>query len=81
MIRRIAVSFSLISFAVCLMVGGWEAENPFTTTVIRAVEAMAVTLLVGLALGTMLQTMLDESVKMEREKLKSGRMKTDVNDR
>jgi hypothetical protein len=81
MIQRVAVSLSLIAFAVCLLVGGVEVGNPFTTTVLRALAAMAVTLVVGLILGAMLQAMLDESVKMEREKLKKNPAKPEANNR
>ena len=70
MIQRIAGALSLIAFAVCLLVGGLEADNPFSVTVIRALEAMACTLIVGLAVGAMAKIMLDENLRMEREKLK-----------
>ena len=51
---------SLVVFAVCLVMG-IRAENSFETTVERALEAMAVTLGVGLVVGTMAQKMLDEN--------------------
>jgi hypothetical protein len=79
MVSRIAASLALIAFAVCLLAGGLEAGNPFSTTVWRALAAMLTTLAVGLALGGMAKVMLGESVRMEREKLKQN--KPEANDR
>jgi hypothetical protein len=59
---RLAAILALIAFAVCLFAGGWQADNPFTTTVVRALAAMAVTFLVGLVVGHMAKTMLDENL-------------------
>jgi len=70
MIQRIAASLAMIAFAVCLLVGGLEAENPFSTTVWRALVAMIFTLFIGLILGTMAKAMLDENLRTEKEKLK-----------
>jgi hypothetical protein len=81
MIVRIAGSMSLIAFAVCLMVGGLEADNPFTTTVWRALAAMGTTLGVGLIVGTMAKAMIDESLRMEKEKLKNSTPKSPAGDR
>ena len=81
MVNRIAASMALISFAVCLLVGGVEAGNPLYTTVLRALEAMMTTLVVGLVVGAMAKAMLDESMKMEQEKLKKNPSKTAGSDR
>ena len=76
MVQRIAGCFSLITFAVCLLIGGLEAGNPFATTVWRALQAMGVTLVLGMVLGAMAKGMLDENLKMEQEKLKNSQPKT-----
>ena len=60
----------MIAFAVCLLVGGLEVGNPFSTTVWRALVSMICTLFIGLILGTMAKAMLDENVKAEKEKIK-----------
>lgn len=60
---------ALLAFAVCLLIGGLQAGNPFTTTVSRALVAMAGTFLIGLIVGTMGQKMIDETVKAQQEKL------------
>jgi len=67
MAQRIAGCMALIAFAVCLLVGGLDADNPFTTTVERALEAMFATLLVGLLLGKMAKIMVDENLRMEAQ--------------
>ena len=72
MIVRIAATMSLIAFAICLLIGGLEADNTFTTVVGRALAAMAVTLVIGLIIGAMAQRMLDENLKAEEEKLKKS---------
>jgi cell division protein FtsN len=45
---------ALLAFAACL-VSGLRAENTFSTTVVRALEAMIVTLVIGLIVGAMAQ--------------------------
>jgi putative Mn2+ efflux pump MntP len=70
MVQRVASTLSLLAFAVCLLVGVLEARNSFLTTVSRALLAMAVTLVIGLLLGWMIQVMLAESLDEERKKLK-----------
>jgi hypothetical protein len=59
---RMAATLSLIVFALCLVVGGLRAGNPFGTTVLRALAAMAGTFVVGLVVGVMAQVMLKESI-------------------
>jgi hypothetical protein len=55
---------------VCLVVGGIQADNPFTTAVSRALVAMMGTMVVGLIVGWMAQKMLDENVKAAEGKIK-----------
>ena len=81
MTKRIAAIASLIAFAVCLIAGGFEANNPFTTTVSRALEAMAATWVVGMIVGAMAQKMLDENLRAQEEKLKEAANKTDASGR
>ena len=70
MSRRIAVTFSLIAFALCVC-QGIAADNTFTTVVSKALVAMVVTLVVGLVIGAMAQKMLDENMALEEKKLES----------
>ena len=71
MTRRLAGVCSLTVFAACLVMG-MQAHNSFTTTVGRALLAMAVTFAVGLLLGAMARKMLDENLRTQEEKLKSA---------
>ena len=61
MASRIAAACSLIVFALCLVLG-IQAQNTFSTTISRALAAMAGTFVVGLALGAAAQKMLDENI-------------------
>lgn len=70
MVVRMAVAMSLVAFAVCLLVGGFEAGNPFDVTVKRALLAMAGTLVIGLVVGTVFQVILQENLKKEEQRLK-----------
>lgn len=70
MIVRIAGSLSLVAFALCLVVGGLEAHNPFDTTVQRALVAMVTTLIIGLFVGYGFDVLLKENLAQEAEKLK-----------
>jgi len=79
--RRIAATLSLIAFAICLLIGGFQAENSFATTVQRALVAMVVTLIVGLVVGAMAQKMLDENLKHEEEKTINPSTKSEGADR
>lgn len=76
MVQRVACSLALVAFSVCLLVGGLEADNPFTTTVERALVAMFATLLIGGILGKMAHAMLEENLRMEKEKLRKNSSKT-----
>lgn len=77
--RRFAAVSALVVFALCLVLG-MRANNTFSTTVSRALLAMAGTFVVGLVLGAVAQRMLDENLKAEEERLKS-RTEVTVDDR
>ena len=77
--RRFAAVCALVVFALCLVLG-MRAQNTFSTTVSRAMLAMAGTFVVGLVLGSVAQRMLDENLKAEEERLK-GRTEVTVDDR
>ena len=81
MTRRIAATFSMIAFAVCLLIGAFEANNGFATVVQRALVAMMVTLVVGLVVGAMAQKMLDENLKAQETKTEISSTKTEGSDR
>lgn len=59
MSKRLAAAASLIVFLVCL-VSGTRVGNSFGTTVGRAMLAMAVTLVIGLIVGGMIEAALTE---------------------
>lgn len=61
MTRRIAACLCLIAFATCL-IQGLCAENSFGTVIWRALQALVVTLIVGLTIGVMLEKMLSENL-------------------
>jgi uncharacterized membrane protein len=81
MTRRIAATLSIVSFALCLLIGAFEADNGFATVVQRALVAMVVTLIVGLIVGAMAQKMLDENLKAQEEKSQVPSNKTEGADR
>ncbi|HEX3356711.1 MAG TPA: hypothetical protein VHS31_06975 [Tepidisphaeraceae bacterium] len=81
MAKKIAATLSIIVFAVCLLIGAFEADNTFATTVQRALMGMAVTLIVGLVVGAMAQKMLDENLKPQEEKVQNSSTKTEGTDR
>ena len=68
--KRMAAVCALLVFALCLVLG-MQANNSFTTTVTRALVAMACTFVVGLVLGAAAQRMIDENLKHEEERLKA----------
>ncbi len=78
---RIAAACSVLVFAVCLVVGAFQADNTLSTTVGRALVAMGGTFVVGLVLGVMAKKMLDENVEMEKRKLKNKPMESLADDR
>jgi hypothetical protein len=59
---RLAAILALLAFAVCLVIGGIQVGNPFSTTVMRALAAMGGTFVVGWLIGSMAQKMLDENL-------------------
>jgi uncharacterized membrane protein len=81
MASRIAAILALIAFVTCLVIGAFEASNSFSTTVLRALVAMVITLLIGLVLGAMAQKMLDENMQPEEEKLKKVSTPVESSDR
>ena len=84
MAKRIAAALSMIAFAICLLIGAFQADNSFSTTVQRALVAMVVTLFVGLIVGAMAQKMLNENLanlKVNEEKSEIQSTKTEGTDR
>ncbi len=62
MTRRIAATFALVVFAMCL-IEGLRAENPFGTVILRALLGLVVTFAIGLILGVMADKMLKENLE------------------
>ena len=79
--HRLAASLALLSFAACLYVGGVHAGNPFSTTILRALLAMAGTYVIGLIVGAMGQKMIEENVKAAQKKLLDSRTEAGRQDR
>lgn len=79
--RRIAASCAILAFALCLVIGGFSADNPFSTTVVRALVAMAGTFMVGLLIGVVAERMLQENLLDEEKKLKNPPQNPAANDR
>ncbi len=79
--QRLAASLALLVFAACLYVGGVHAGNDFSTTVTRALLAMAGTYVMGLIVGAMGQKMIEENLKAEEKKLLDSRTEAGNRDR
>jgi hypothetical protein len=79
--QRLAAVLAMLAFAVCLLIGGIEADNPFTTTVVRALVAMVGTFVIGLIVGVMGQKMIDENLNAAKEKLLNLETKEPKSDR
>jgi len=79
--QRIAAILALIAFTLCLLVGSLHAGNSFGTTVIRALAAMSVTFVIGLALGAMAQRMIEDNVRTHEQKLRNQETKVETSDR
>jgi NhaP-type Na+/H+ or K+/H+ antiporter len=77
--KRLAGVSALVVFAFCLVLG-MRADNTFSTTITRALVAMAGTFVVGLLVGFVGQRMLDENLRPDEEKLKNQSQGA-VNDR
>ena len=60
---RLAAILALLTFAVCMYVGGVEAGNSLSTTVFRSLTAMIGSFVVGLVIGAMGQKMIDENLR------------------
>ena len=63
MAQRLAGATALLAFAICLLIGGLQVGNSFTTTVQRALVALVGTFVIGLIVGAMGQKMIDENAK------------------
>lgn len=72
---------ALTVFALCLVIGGVQADNTFATTVTRALTAMACTFVIGLVLGAMAQRMLEENLSGEQKKSRNPSPKPAGEDR
>ena len=55
-----------------------QSGNPFSTTVLRALQALVGTLVIGLVIGAMAQKMLDENLQDEEKKLKISAARQDA---
>lgn len=53
---------ALLVFALCLLIGGFGADNSFGTAVGRALVAMIGTYIVALIIGHMAKRMIEENV-------------------
>ena len=77
--QKLASTLALLAFAACLVVGGVHAGNPFSTTIQRALLAMAGTYVIGLIIGSMAQKMIEENVKaVQKEQKKLLDSRTDA---
>ena len=79
--QRLAAVMALLAFAVCLVIGGFETGNPFSTAVVRALAAMAGTFVIGLIVGLMGQKMIEENLRAAKDKLSDSETKTPADDR
>ena len=66
---RLAGACAVVAFVVCVVVGGFTADNPTATVLWRALVAMAATFAVGLVVGHMAKRLVAENVSQERDKL------------
>ncbi|HEY8667445.1 MAG TPA: hypothetical protein VIL86_12315 [Tepidisphaeraceae bacterium] len=78
---RIAAALAILVFAMCLLVGGLQADNTLATTILRALCAMGGTFVVGLVVGSMAQKMLDENLKKHEKKLQNSEAESATKDR
>jgi hypothetical protein len=72
---RFAASLAVLAFAICLVVGAFQADNPFGTTITRALLAMLGTLVVGMVVGWAGQKMIEERIgqlKATSDKIAEG---------
>ena len=78
--QRIASIIALIAFALCLL-QGMAVENTFSTTVVRALLAMAGTYVIGLIVGLMCERMLEDTPKPKPEKVENSARRIEKSDR
>jgi Na+/H+-dicarboxylate symporter len=69
--QRLAAAISLVVFAMCVLIGGFQADNTFGTTVSRALVAMIATFIIALVVGYMAQCMLEENLKQQAKERKN----------
>ena len=79
--RRMAAVMAILVFAGCLVIGGLRADNTFTTTVARALVAMAGTFVISLIVGLMGQRMLHENLEQQEKKTRNSPAKEPGKDR
>jgi hypothetical protein len=77
MANRLAGVCGLIVFAAMLIVGRFVAHNDLSTTILRALVAMLVMVVVGYVLGTMAEKMLEENLASKAENPESNGVKSD----
>ena len=80
MARKIAAASALLVFAISVLLG-MNAQNTFSTTLIRALQAMGVTFILGLMLGAMTEKMMEENVSASKKKNKISEAKPGAEDR
>ena len=80
MARKIASASALLVFAVSILLG-LRAQNTFSTTLLRALQAMGVTFVIGLMVGTMAEKMMEENLSDSEKKLKNSEAKIGAEDR
>ena len=80
MARKIAAASALLVFAISVLLG-LHAENTFSTTLSRALQAMAATFVIGLVVGVMADKMVEEHLSASEKKLKNSEAKTGAEDR
>jgi hypothetical protein len=78
--RKIAAAMSLLVFGMCLLCGV-AAHNSFEEILVRALEAMFATLVIGMIIGAMAQKMLQENIAQIAKKAKLSEAKPPVVDR
>jgi NhaP-type Na+/H+ or K+/H+ antiporter len=84
MAQRIAAASALLVFAVAILLG-LQAQNSFSTTISRALLAMATTFAIGLVIGLMAQKMSEEKLRQNlsaaEKKSEESPRETGANDR
>lgn len=78
--RKMAAAMSLLVFAICLICGV-AAHNSFEEILVRALEAMFATLVIGMIIGAMAQKMLEENLAQIAKKSEISEAKSPATDR